>query len=352
MTGNTKEYYSPIIPKSRLLTSIELLSWLFKEREFNLMYYAFGLNRKDTKSSDFIGKKTFYKFKLKSERLLKQGKFNIYINHEILTKNKFYCSSILKSNNIDVIENIALIVNCNFIGLTPVFEKITQIQKLEDGIYLAKNVMLESGEGIFIFEIKNENITIDGTAIDSSSLNKIFRNNTWIIQRKLLSHSALCNFNSSALNTTRIYTAMCSKGPIYFGGYQAFARKGSNIDSWQFGSIYVGIDINSFKLKEFGITNLNDKLSGMVSSHPDSKMVFKDFSIPYLKDSIDLCLKAHKLFYYNFIIGWDVAIMDNGAFILEANENPGIKVLQCLNGGIKTRLTSIYEDLKYNYDNF
>jgi hypothetical protein len=44
---------------------------------------------------------------------------------------------------------------------------------------------------------------------------------------------------------------------------------------------------------------------------------------------------------FNFVIGWDVAITDEGPMIVEANEKPGMNVVQCLDGGLRRRIEAL-----------
>jgi len=140
------------------------------------------------------------------------------------------------------------------------------------------------------------------------------------------------------LNTTRIVTIMNGTEPEYLSGFQAFATNDSTNDSWNTGSVYVGIDPENNCLKEFGYYSLHVKNKSLCTSHPDSGIVFKGYKIPFLKEAVELCLKAHQLLYFNFVIGWDVAITDKGPVIVEANEKPGMNAVQCVDGGLKRKI--------------
>ena len=87
-----------------------------------------------------------------------------------------------------------------------------------------------------------------------------------------------------------------------------------------------------------GLTSPSDNRGSLLRSHPDSGIIFDGYPLPFLKDAVDLCIKAHRLFYFNYIIGWDVAITDNGPLIVEANEKPGMNVAQALDGGLRKKI--------------
>jgi len=70
--------------------------------------------------------------------------------------------------------------------------------------------------------------------------------------------------NSSALNSTRIFTILNEGEPEFLCVYQGFATGNATSDSWQHGSVYVGIDLEHGTLKKFGMTSVSDKRNGLL----------------------------------------------------------------------------------------
>ena len=315
----------------------DLWSWQFSEGEFNTMYYAMGLNLSGSKQSEYIGRKTFLRVKNSVEKKLKQKAGCDNLNYDVSTKDKFYANSIFTANGIPCIQNLALISGSSLIFSDGREENIESLLEFKDP-FILKNIVLEAGEGVFICRIVNSNCEVNGIIKDWNSFKSFLGSKLWVVQKKNSSHKALRKFNSSALNTTRIVTILNSVEPEYLCGFQGFATDNAFIDSWSHGSVYVGIDVKKNCLKEFGFTSASDKRSGILTAHPDSGIIFKDYEIPFLKDTVDLCIRAHRLLYFNFIIGWDVAITDSGPLIVEANEKPGMNVAQSLNGGLQKKI--------------
>ncbi|HNX00779.1 MAG TPA: sugar-transfer associated ATP-grasp domain-containing protein, partial [Candidatus Cloacimonadota bacterium] len=92
-------------------------------------------------------------------------------------------------------------------------------------------------------------------------------------------------------------------------------------------------------LKKYGYYNLSIPDKSIALEHPDSHIPFEGYSIPYMKDAIELCTKAHRLLFFNFLVGWDVAITDEGPIIVEANEKPGMNIVQAMDGGLKAKIS-------------
>lgn len=335
--GKVKKYHTGE-EKSRLEILKDLFLWQIKEGEFNYMYYAMGLNIKGTDQNEFIGRRSFLKIKNKVESRLKSVANINDLNYDIITKDKFYLTSVLAQNSIPCIKNRALIVKNELIFTEGLIASIEKIKEIGEELIL-KKITSESGEGVLVCDVRSDGFLINDSKLSLKELKEKLCNSIWVVQDRFKSHSLIQRINSSALNTTRIVTILNGNQPEYLTGFQSFATNYAKTDTWNLGSIYVGINPQNNKLKEIGITNPYNKKQGILKYHPDSGIEFKNYTIPFIKEAVELCKKAHKLLYMNFIIGWDVAITEEGPLILEANEKPGMNVVQCLDGGLKKQIT-------------
>lgn len=340
-TGRVKRYHQFKEAKGSFHKLFDQIYWLFSERTINRNYYLQGIDSKDRKVSNYIGPHQVLRIQNEANKFLRK-RLGYNSPMEYLTKDKFIFASFAKGSGIPVAETLFI----------QVFGKITsvarykKIDELEDGIYFIKNTTLESGEGVKKFDIKDSRIHIDGKEVSEECFLNAFNKGVWIIQRGLFAHNMIRKINTSALNTTRIYTINTGSSIEYLGSFQAFATDDATIDSWQFGSVYVGINSLSNKLSRYGVTSLTDSRPGLLDKHPNSDITFEDYEIPFIQQSIDLCKHTHSLLYGFFIIGWDVAITEKGPIIIEANEKPGINVIQCFTGGLKPTLKQGLKQLK------
>ncbi len=336
-----------IASKSKFKICGDLIKWYFKYGERNKMYFAWGLNEKGKLLSDYISRKEFLKIKSKAERHLLKINNIILLNYDVVTKDKFVANSFLSANNIPCIPHYGVIIRGEFYPTdNSDIDNLDLLLDKEEGIVF-KSITLEFSEGFILYQKRDNGIFMNGKGNSLSELKKILSSGVWLVQKKISSHKALRMINNSALNTTRIVTIRDKKGPIYLTGFQAFARGAAVTDSGSGGSIYVGIDIEKECLKEYGLYNTGDPVCTFLNKHPDSGITFKDHKIPFLKEAIQLCIKAHNLLYNNFIIGWDVAITDDGPVIVEANERPGMNIVQSLDGGCRKRIISCYKNIKF-----
>ncbi len=334
-----------VASKSKFRIYSELIKWYYKYGERNKMYFAWGLNEKGKLLSDYISRKELLKIKSNAERhLLKANNISL-LNYDVVTKDKFVANSFLSANNIPCIPHYGVIIRGEFYPTdsSDIDNLDLLLNKEEDIVF--KNITLEFSEGFMLYQKKDNDIFMNGKGNSLSELKKILGSGVWLVQKKISSHKALRMINKSALNTTRIVTIRDKNRSGYLTGFQAFARGAAVTDSGSSGSIYVGVDIEKECLKEYGLYNIGDPICTFLNKHPDSGIPFKDYKIPFLKEAIQLCIKAHNLLYNNFIIGWDVAITDDGPVIVEANEKPGLNAVQSLDGGCRGKILNCYQNI-------
>lgn len=339
----TKIYYKDQPSKSKFKILTELFLWLIKEKSHNQMFYAFGLNILGNQSKLYIGRKGVLYYKYNAEKKLK-GESNKNLNYDIITKDKFYANSILLANNIKCVKNIALISNQNIIYNDGTEKNIEDIFKIQ-GKFILKDTILEAGEGLLVCKNLSSLISVNGKKTLHKEFIEKLMSRKWVLQTFEESHPQIAKINNTALNTTRIVTIMHKSTPTYLTGFQAFATNKENSDGWDKGAIYVGINIKNNCLKKYGYYHPMIGNTGCITQHPNSKITFENYKISELNKAVNLCLKAHKLFYFNFIIGWDVAITNQGPKILEINEEPGMNAVQCVDGGLRKKIKTYYNKI-------
>lgn len=323
--------------KSRFRILLDLLLWQTRELDFNTMYYAYGLNLFGSRQKKYIGRREFLQLKNKTEEKRKVQAGCKDFNYDVITKDKFIANSIFIANNIPCVENIAIYCNSILIYRGGEQSGIDGFLKFDKG-FILKNIVLEGGDGVLVCNVIDDKIETSGVTYNLSSFANLLGKHVWVVQNKYESSKEIKRINSTALNTTRIVTIMNNNKPEYLCGFQAFATGGATTDSWSKGSVYVGIDVEMETLNANGYFNLSDKLNSLSTEHPDSGIVFESYKIPGLKDAVELCIKAHSILYFNFAIGWDIAITEIGPLIVEANERPGMNVVQCMYGGLKNKI--------------
>lgn len=340
--GQRKKYYKGD-EKNSILKFIDLSLWLLRDNQFNHHYYAFGLNIKKSNQNVYIGRKEFLLLKQKAENMLKSAGGFDDIEYAVLTKDKFVANAFFLANCIPCVPVLGLITSDEILYTDGRIEPLDELIRFDEPFVL-KNVILEYGEGFMLCTSEGGKISTDGVALSLHELRERVGNGKWVIQKRIKSHEAIRKLNATALNTTRIVTILNGKYPVYITGFQSFATGNAEIDSWGHGSLYVGYNDRESVLKGLGYYHPEVEKYARVEAHPDAGVKFDGYFIPYLNEAVELCLKAHRLLYNNFIIGWDIVITDEGPLILEANERPGMNAVQCIDGGLRFKIREYYNN--------
>ena len=135
--------------------------------------------------------------------------------------------------------------------------------------------------------------------------------------------SALC---PTCVNTMRIMTFNDHGNPriIWMG-----LRVGSGsceVDNFHAMGMGVAIDMESGQLKGEG----RNKDNVLFSHHPMTGVKFDGFQIPYFQEAKELALKAALESDKILVVGWDMAISENGPVIIEGNRRPGFNLVQAI----------------------
>lgn len=322
------------------------IGYFFRNGNFDNNYLVYEIYKSGlTSSGSFVGRRELKNIKGRVENALKLSAGNQGLNYDIVCKDKFYNTSILKSNGIPIIPTVALISNSLFIRANGT---VCNAQEFFDRIEfpcVIKHVALEYNEGFFILDKKENKHFLNGQELLFDKIMSKLKQGKWVVQRIVKSNAQIRKINCSALNTTRIVTINDGKNPKYLTGFQAFACGTEKTDSWGKGAVYVGIDPFKDELSGFGYFHPTRGAVQTTVKHPDSNIEFDKYRIDGLKEAVELCISAHRYCYFQFLIGWDVAITDEGPVIVEANENPGMNAVQIINGGIKEKVVNIANDI-------
>lgn len=332
-------------PSKNLVTKwMELYAYFLKEGKINIHYYTFGLNLKSRRSKSYISPKAILKLKNNAENLLKKKAGVEKIQYDVITKDKFMAASFFKANNIPHIPVLALIKDGRVFWMDASEESVSSLRSLR-GVYFIKNTTEEAGDGVFHLNITEDEMLLNDHPYDVDKLSRLLKDKIWILQKSATACKQIRQLNESALNTTRIVTILDGNQPVYLTGFQSIATRNEKTDSWSKGSVYVGIDADNNCLKKEGYLHPGVSELGLVLMHPDSNIKFSKYKIDDLSAAVELCIRAHRRLYFNFIIGWDIALTDEGPMILEANEKPGMNAVQCVDGGLNMKIKSYYNKI-------
>jgi hypothetical protein len=146
---------------------------------------------------------------------------------------------------------------------------------------------------------------------------------TLLVQPRARNHPAIADLSNGALCTARIVTMRTESG-----GHEAVCALfrmavGDNrqVDNFHAGGIAAPIDVAIGRLGAATDWGLRPR-HGWKSHHPDTGGQIEGRFLPLWAETRALAERAHGAFADRHIIGWDMAILEDGPAIVEANGGP------------------------------
>ena len=227
------------------------------------------------------------------------------------------------------------------------------LKSLSNGNYVFKSTYGSYGMGMLTFKNNNGKFTnlIDKNIIDINHFKRHFLNNrdSFILQKKYENSCDIQHImGKKALGTIRVVTYVFNNGskvevPYTFAKIPIGNSINDNFSHGDTGNLLCGIDPESGRMmKAYGKGQKKVSLTTF-KAHPETGIEFEKVTIPRWKEIVSLSKDAAIKFFPLKTIGWDVAVCDEGLFLLEANwhyDPDGPQVT--LGRGIKSELKCLY----------
>lgn len=325
--------------KSRLTILIEQTRHIIKYSAPNKFYFLYGLDIKGRENS-YVDYTLF---------MLQRNKNNnaTAANSSVgILRNKFYFGIIADSLGISSPNNIGIINNNEIFDLKSK-ETIPLAQFIcnatEKFNVFIKSIDGECGNGVYHAIIENGVATIEDKTYDPDSFIKLFQSGgRYLVQQCITQHHEISRIYSKSINTIRLETVYNHKTGLLeiLPPLLRVGRGNNSVDNWAMGGLAIGINIETETLAKYGF--YKPTFGTKTTCHPDSGVVFSDYKIPYLKESIELAKKFHSYFPDIHSIGWDIAITENGPCIIEGNDNWEISLVQICSHGLRKEFDSLF----------
>lgn len=175
---------------------------------------------------------------------------------------------------------------------------------------------------------------------DTSKLAAIhnrIKSTSYIFQERVRQHADLDAFYSGSVNSVRVVTCMRGSDIEVLSAVIRFGAGDSYVDNASSGGLFVGVDLETGKLKAPARKYFKSG-GGLYTSHPDTGRSFVDFTIPFFAAVRDTAIECCRHLPYK-LVGWDIAVTDEGPVVLEGNDWPGLDLVQIAYGGYKSHPT-------------
>lgn len=195
-----------------------------------------------------------------------------------------------------------------------------------DGIF-TKPLTGIQGKGCFKIKIND----LENPQLVEELFN-ILSTSKYIIQETIKQHPAINKIYPGSVNTVRLDTYISGNGLVeILSGLMRFGIGGSIVDNASSGGFFVPVDLTKGILKSYGMQSLKTG-NKTFYEHPDTLVKLAGYQIPYIDEAKDLVKKAAKELG-DRLVGWDVAIAEDGPMLIEGNSNYDIGMSETAYGG-------------------
>lgn len=150
-----------------------------------------------------------------------------------------------------------------------------------------------------------------------------------LVQRLVRPHPALAALTSGALPTVRALTILDERGVPELVAAVFRMSIGSNrtVDNIHAGGLACSVSLEEGRLGIASDLGLDARL-GWHERHPTTRAKIMGAQLPHWDAVKALAIEAHRSFGGRTIIGWDIAIDEEGPLIIEGNRGPDMDLMQ------------------------
>jgi hypothetical protein len=313
---NVGENYSFIVIIGRLLF------WLLKYKGGFSFFFMLNLHKKGSRFDQILSHKEFHRIHDRIDP----------VYYRSILEDKYIFDCFMKGFNYPLAPLRGIVIKNRVRWLNEErTEPIEALLNYELNCY-CKMITKWGGQDVHKLEIHKGTMIIDNELSDISRFKTLVSGAPFVLQNTLIQHAEMNRLNHSCVNTIRAITIHNGDCAINFINYLRLGVGNSIVDNISHGGLGCRI-YDDGTLAE----TANDKngFNTWLTYHPDSKIEFKGFKIPFFKEALDIVVHMHERFHCFFTIGWDIAITETGPVIIEANPVGSLWFEQTLYGGIK-----------------
>jgi hypothetical protein len=150
-----------------------------------------------------------------------------------------------------------------------------------------------------------------------------------IVQKRVRTHPALVPLTAGAVPTVRALTCLDEDGVAELVGAVFRMSIGDNrtVDNFHAGGIACAVALDTGELGLASDLGLDARL-GWLRHHPTTSARIAGTRLPCWDETRALACQAHAAFGDRVVIGWDIAIAEDGPVVIEGNRGPDTDIMQ------------------------
>lgn len=313
----------------------DYLMYIFKYEQFPDEYFLYGLDRVSADMDDYMMPYSSFIALRQRKNTVRIGRQTPY-SYVCLLRDKELFEWISEKLDIPTPKTLGKLHDGLLSGRYSGLFADYCVSMADGSALFLKEIAGYKGSGAFAIEKKDGKLFFNGDSLEINEImDRIPSKQTYIVQEKVVQHSAINQIYPDALNTLRVVSIVFGEDIVILGSFLRIGANGSVVDNWSHGGLAVGVNEDGTLMKwgifkpEYGIKT---------DRHPNTGLIFEGYRLPYWEEAIDLVKTCHRKFSFIGAIGWDVAFTERGPIIIEGNDDFGGTSLQACTGGKRKEL--------------
>jgi Sugar-transfer associated ATP-grasp len=155
----------------------------------------------------------------------------------------------------------------------------------------------------------------------------------FLVQPRLDNHASLDDISNGALATVRVLTCRNENGEVEATNAAFRMAIGGNsvVDNFHQGGLATAVDLATGRIGAASDMGIRPDV-GWREEHPVSGARFAGRHLPHWKDVVDLACRVHETLPGRIVVGWDIAMLADGACVIEGNGKPDLDIHQRVEG--------------------
>ena len=157
----------------------------------------------------------------------------------------------------------------------------------------------------------------------------------YLVQPRLINHHDIDDLANGTLSTVRVMSCRNEQDTfeVTDAVFRMTRKSGVIVDNFHAGGIAANVDIQTGELGRAGDGAWGMVRGGWYERHPETNAPILHRKLPCWPELINFVQNAHTcLFSDQVVIGWDVALLENGPCMIEANKAPDLDIIQRIKG--------------------
>lgn len=209
------------------------------------------------------------------------------------------------------------------------------VNRLPRADLFVKRVLGKGGRGSELWRYAGDGLyrSLHGEERDAASLAahaaELSLTEPCFIQQAVRNHRDLLDLSAGALSTVRMLSCRNETGDyeVTSAAFRMSVDPTSPVDNFHAGGVAAAVDVATGRLGPATGLRIGPD-NAWHDRHPFTGAQISGRQLPMWRETIDLAQRAHRAFPEYAVIGWDIAVLEDGPCVIEGNRGPDVDIHQ------------------------